>query len=114
MSDRRTKAMKTPKTKPRRSLERMVRPPADVLKSIRKAYRLAKRASDACADADSMVATYWKTDGVSITPNHWDTRHLRDAAGLVHSLAHAMWVKTEGVMQRPNDKLTRDAGGATL
>ena len=84
----------------------LVLPRADVQRSILKAYEAAKRCSDACADADAMVATYWKTDGVSIAPNHWDTRHLRDAASLVHSLAHAMLMKTDGVSQRQNTKLS--------
>ncbi len=70
---------------------KIISPPKDVLRAIKRAYRAAKACSDAAADADAMVATYWDTDGVSLRPTRVDARHLRDAAEQVHSLAHTLF-----------------------
>lgn len=58
----------------------------EILKALYKAERAAKKLNDACADADSWVATYWNQEK-GLCPPRWQSAELRRIAELAHMMA---------------------------
>jgi len=61
--------------------------PSDVMAAIIRAAELTAEARSACAEADAMVATYWKQVNDSDERHWWLSADVRSAADLAATLA---------------------------
>lgn len=81
-------------------MSKVIPPPKKVQQAVQKVLQTSRRCRDACAGADALIQTYWPRDGLQVTPNGWESHHLRVLADAVFGLAHTLVIRLELLQQQ--------------